>query len=75
MKPTINSLWKYLGPGSAPSHYDIAPRGQIHKVIYSHADEVITIGIPAGRGGTWLGPAADFQSSFTYVGEASETSC
>lgn len=61
--PTVNSVWRYIGPSLE------TPPMQLHKVIFAKPAEVITIGLPFGRGGTWLGPAQLFAKEFEYVGE------
>lgn len=61
MKPTCESIWSYIGPEA-----NGCPSGQLHMVRYSTEKEVITIGLPYGHGGTWLGTAKDFAEQFKF---------
>ncbi len=60
MPLTINSLWRYVGPGDG--------RGEVHCVI-AVASDVITWSVPiydnvTTCGHTWLGPVNEFYKQF-----------
>lgn len=61
MKPTKCSVWRYIGPD-----VDMCPKGQLHLVVLSHANEVITIGLPYGNCGSWLGTPELFAQHFEF---------
>jgi hypothetical protein len=61
MKILKDSIWQYVGPQT-----NGVPHGQLHKVAISKPDEVVTIGIPLGTGGSWLGPTPLFLNHFVF---------
>lgn len=59
----VNQIWQYDGPSDGT-----AVRGQLHKVAQSYPTEVITIGLPYGSGGSFLGNAEQFLKDFQFTG-------
>lgn len=61
--PEKNTLWKFIS--QAPD----CPPHQVHLVVMTSKAEVVTIGMPYGHGGTWLGSPAELQKQFVYAGK------
>lgn len=59
--PKKDTIWQYCGPQLSG-----VPHGQLHKVVMSNTQEIVTIGIPYGTGATFLGDPKTFREQFSF---------